>query len=79
MPLQRQTNVGSVPAEPVPLTEPPPFLVPSGSVLDFGTETYEPWDYVPVPPVGLDDGYLITDSLPKTQGTLIGCWSMAHP
>ena len=45
-----------------------PGWVPNGSILDFGVEKREPWDYVPVPPVVLDeDGYLESDALPQTE------------
>lgn len=82
MSSQRQTRAaqGPLPADPAPcdelrLTEPPPFPMPdlsaeqaNGGVLDFGTEVREPWDYVPVPPVALDDdGYLVADAMPQND------------
>ena len=40
----------------------------NGSLLDFGAEVREPWDYVPVPPVVLDDdGYLVADAMPQND------------
>ena len=75
MSLQRQTNAPPAPAEPAPLIEPPPFPLPdvadeqaNGGLLYFGAEVREPWDYVPVPPVVLDDdGYLVADAMPQND------------
>ena len=40
----------------------------NGGLLDFGLEVREPWDYVPVPPVALDDdGYLVSDAMPQND------------
>ena len=70
-----------MPTKPAPVdeiqapVEPPPFLMPAlcdeqanGGVLAFGNEVREPWDYVPVPPVALDDdGYLVSDAMPQND------------
>ena len=66
MSTQRQAQAARTPAEPLP--EPPAWRVAAdqanGAGLHFGSAVCEPWDYVPVPPFGLDeDGYLIDDSM----------------
>ena len=66
MSTQRQAQVARTPAEPPP--EPPAWWVAAdqanGTGLHFGSAEREPWDYVPMPPFGLDeDGYLIDDSM----------------
>ena len=66
MSTQRQAQVARTPAEPLP--EPPAWRVAAdqanGAGLHFGSAVREPWDYVPMPPFGLDeDGYLIDDSM----------------
>ena len=77
MTLERQTSAarGPVPADSPPLAEPPPFPMPdlsdeqaNGGLLHFGAEVREPWDYVPVPPVALDDdGYLVADAMSQND------------
>ena len=45
-----------------------PGLGPDDSILEFGNEVQEPWDYVPVPPVVVDaDGYLVSDSMSQNE------------
>ena len=66
MSTQRQAQAARTPAEPLP--EPPAWRVAAdqanGAGLHFGSAEREPWDYVPMPPFGLDeDGYLIDDSM----------------
>ena len=40
----------------------------NGAELRFGAAVREPWDYVPTPPVVLDDdGYLIADAMPQND------------
>ena len=40
----------------------------NGAELRFGVAVREPWDYVPTPPVVLDDdGYLIADAMPQND------------
>ena len=69
MPTQRQAEVAPTPMRsvPVPLAYAEGVEV-NGAVLDFGSEAPEPWDYLPVPPVALDDdGYLIADSMSQND------------
>ena len=52
----------------------------SGEALRFGSAVREPWDYVPVPPFAVDDdGYLISDALPKTNRYTVRMFAYALP
>ena len=40
----------------------------NGAELRFGAAVREPWDYMPTPPMALDDdGYLISDAMPQND------------
>ena len=52
----------------------------SSEALRFGSAVREPWDYVPVPPFVVDDdGYLISDALPKTNRYTVRMLAYALP
>ena len=52
----------------------------SSEALRFGSAVPEPWDYVPVPPFVVDDdGYLISDALPKTNRYTVRMFAYALP
>ena len=68
--MQRPAEAASTPQAPAPVSlgvreEDEEF---NGAELHFGTAVREAWDYVPTPPMALDDdGYLISDAMSQND------------
>ena len=68
MVMQRPAEAASTPPAPVPLAVREEDGEFNGAELRFGAAVRAPWDYVPMPPMALDDdGYLIGDAMSQND------------